>query len=74
MPTVITVMALLTTNLLANNEITVNGGEPSDPDIQTNNNQLSLKAQRSAAYEHLTQLTDEQRYDEAAAVALQSCD
>jgi len=71
MPTVIAVMALLTTNLLANNETTVNDGDPSDPDLQADENQLSLQAQRSAAHEHLTQLIDEQRYDEAAAVALQ---
>jgi len=65
------VMVLLTTNLLANNEVTVNGGESSAPDLQIDDNQLSLKAQRSAAHEHLTQLIGEQRYDEATAVALQ---
>ena len=53
MPTVIAVMALLTSNLHANNEITVNGGEPSDPDVQAEDNQLTLKAQRSAAHKHL---------------------
>jgi len=74
-PVVIAVIATMMTVSLAADEIPVVDGKPQDLVSETvdktDGDQASLAIRRAAGREHLAQLSDEQRYDEAAAVALQ---
>jgi len=64
-------MIITTAGSRADDAVPVAGNESPDLPDETNDIQPSLAARRAAAREHLTQLDDEQRYEEAAAVALQ---
>ncbi len=64
-------MMIMTTGSFADDEVPVIDNEPSDSLDETNTVQASLATRRAAGREHLTQLNNEQRYDEAAGAALQ---
>jgi tetratricopeptide (TPR) repeat protein len=70
-PTAITIMAIVTTGSLADDEVPLADDEPPIPVEETGAAQASLETLRAAGRNRLEQLNDEQRYDEAAAVALQ---
>jgi len=74
-PIAITVIAAMMTVSIAADEIPAVDSEPQDliseTVDETDDDQASLSTRRAAGREHLARLSDEQRYDEAAAVALQ---
>jgi len=74
-PIAITVIAAMMAVSIAADEIPAVDSEPQDliseTVDETDDDQASLSTRRAAGREHLARLSDEQRYDEAAAVALQ---